>query len=50
MFESPYANKGFVKLVFESTSQNATCLMTYSEFAISSSGHGVAMFESRYKI
>ena len=47
--ESLNENTGFVKFVFESTSENATCLLKYSEFTISSCEHGVAMFESRYK-
>ena len=49
MLESPYKNKGFVNFVFESTSETATRLMKYQEFAISYLEHGVAMFESRYK-
>ena len=49
MLESAHRNKGFVNFIFESTAINASLLMTYYEFAISSCGHGVEMFESAYK-
>ena len=46
--ESAYKHKGFVNFIVESLAINASRLMKYSEFAIPSCGHGVAMLESPY--
>ena len=45
MLESAHKNKGFVKLIFETTARNAVCLK-FVEFAIFCY---VEMFESAYK-
>ena len=49
MSESRYTNKGLVNFMLESTSKYASRLTKYSEFAIPSCGHGVAMLESPHK-
>ena len=49
MLESAYTNTGFVNFIVDSLAINASRLMKYSEFAIPSCGHGVAMLESPYK-